>query len=49
MKFAAEKGVCRLQVLVDSKLLMDWADEKYHITNLALGPIMHSLGGKIPD
>jgi ribonuclease HI len=40
LKVAGEKNVSRLQVLGDSKLLMDWENGKNQITNMALSPIM---------
>jgi ribonuclease HI len=41
MKIATNKGINKLQVLGDSKMLMDWANGKFQITNMALGPIMN--------
>ena len=33
--------------LSDSKLLMEWANDKFQITNLDLEPIIHSFRDKI--
>jgi ribonuclease HI len=41
MKIAADKCTGKLQVLGDSKLLMDWANNKCRISNLARGPVMN--------
>lgn len=43
MKRAADKGTKKLQVLGDSKLLMDWTNGKCKITNMALGPTMNRV------
>jgi len=40
MKGAVEKGLKHLQVFGDSKLLMDWANNKCRIENLIF-PIMN--------
>lgn len=40
MKFEADPGQRNLEVLGDSKLLMNWYNNKCQISNLAFGPTM---------
>jgi hypothetical protein len=40
LKCAADHWIERLEVMGDSKLLMDWDNRKIRIENLGLGPIM---------
>jgi len=40
LKCVANRETERVQVMGDSKLLMDWANDKIRIENMGLGPIM---------
>lgn len=42
-KFASEAGLSRLKVMGDSKVIIDWANVKSRIENLALNPILDKI------
>ena len=43
LKAAVEKGIRTLQVLGDSKLLIDWENGRSQISNLNLNPILELI------
>lgn len=43
LKTAAEKGIAKLRVFGDSKLMVDWANNQGRIDNLMLEPIMNQF------
>ena len=43
MKYAADRGILKLQVLGDFKLLIDWSNDKNMIENLVLSSVMRKF------
>jgi ribonuclease HI len=38
-----EKGVTKLEVMGDSKLVIDWALHKFKVENVCLGPLLQDI------
>jgi len=43
LKVVVDKQVRKIQVLGDSRLVMDWENGKAQITNMVLGPILERI------